>query len=345
MKKAVTKQSKPDYIDIDKDGDKKEPMKEAAKSVAKQHKTNSWEEEDVKRGRELEKKGHKGHAQALFDDAHDSYNWKGGNDGHESWFHKFKKKNPVTQLKAPTKKFKDFDQMDTWDAKSVAKQTAFQDLLKKYPDMPASDTTVSNYENMDPDVLYFAPPSQKFIDTQAAFKETYGDYDDGENLRDDVQWRANVSEKINDPNSKYYNDPRGQERVKQLDNRINAEDARLRAEATKANAARDKRALEQKAIADSTNAANAVKEKLYQEYLKSQGSATQQNKTMAYKKSCAYRQDGHGQSKGDQSATHTDYANYKGTDKGYHGKDGSSHGDQSATHIDYAHPIHKHMKR
>jgi hypothetical protein len=53
----------------------------------------------------------------------------------------------------------------------------------------------------------------------------------------------------------------------------------------------------------------------------------------------------HGQSKGDQSATHTDYANYKGTDKGYHGKDGSSHGDQSATHRDYAHPILKHMKR
>ena len=53
----------------------------------------------------------------------------------------------------------------------------------------------------------------------------------------------------------------------------------------------------------------------------------------------------HGFMKGDQSATHTDYSNYKGTDKGYHGKDGSSHGDQSATHKDYAHPIHKHMKR
>ena len=33
---------------------------------------NSWEEEDVKRGRKLEKEGKKGHAQALFDDAHDS---------------------------------------------------------------------------------------------------------------------------------------------------------------------------------------------------------------------------------------------------------------------------------
>ena len=36
----------------------------------------------------------------------------------------------------------------------------------------------------------------------------------------------------------------------------------------------------------------------------------------------------HGSMKGDQSATHSDYKNYKGTDKGYHGHDGSSHGDQ-----------------
>ena len=46
----------------------------------------------------------------------------------------------------------------------------------------------------------------------------------------------------------------------------------------------------------------------------------------------------HGQSKGDQSATHLDYANYKGTDKGYHGHTGASHGDQSATHLDYMGP-------
>ena len=62
----------------------------------------------------------------------------------------------------------------------------------------------------------------------------------------------------------------------------------------------------------------------------------------------------HGSMAGDQSATHSDYKNYKGTDKGYHGHDGSSHGDQgdprdymeehdgsmtgdqSATHSDYA---------
>jgi hypothetical protein len=39
--------------------------------------------------------------------------------------------------------------------------------------------------------------------------------------------------------------------------------------------------------------------------------------------------------KGDQSASRVDYANYKGTDKGYHGKTGSSHGDQSASKADY----------
>ena len=43
-------------------------------------KTNSWEEQDVKKGRREERKGHYGHAEALFDDAHGSYNW----DGHNS---------------------------------------------------------------------------------------------------------------------------------------------------------------------------------------------------------------------------------------------------------------------
>ena len=46
----------------------------------------------------------------------------------------------------------------------------------------------------------------------------------------------------------------------------------------------------------------------------------------------------HGAMKGDQSASHVDYANYKGTDKGYHGKTGASHGDQSASRaVSYTH--------
>jgi hypothetical protein len=45
--------------------------------------------------------------------------------------------------------------------------------------------------------------------------------------------------------------------------------------------------------------------------------------------------------KGDQSKTRKDYKNYKGTDKGYKGKDGSSHGDQSASKKDYGSPAKK----
>ena len=44
------------------------------------HSVNSWEEEDVKRGRKEEREGHKGYADALYDDAHGSYNY----DGHNS---------------------------------------------------------------------------------------------------------------------------------------------------------------------------------------------------------------------------------------------------------------------
>jgi len=42
---------------------------------SKHHMVNSWEEEDVKRGRQQMKEGHRGHAEALFDDAHGSYNY------------------------------------------------------------------------------------------------------------------------------------------------------------------------------------------------------------------------------------------------------------------------------
>ena len=44
------------------------------------HSVNSWEEEDVKKGRKEEREGHKGYADALYDDAHGSYNY----DGHNS---------------------------------------------------------------------------------------------------------------------------------------------------------------------------------------------------------------------------------------------------------------------
>tara|TARA_R100000742_G_C4264792_1_gene82743 strand:- start:86 stop:742 length:657 start_codon:yes stop_codon:yes gene_type:complete len=49
--------------------------KKPAKKTGPLKKTNSWEEHDVKMGRKQLKEGHKGHAQALFDDAHGSWNW------------------------------------------------------------------------------------------------------------------------------------------------------------------------------------------------------------------------------------------------------------------------------
>lgn len=46
---------------------------------SKHHMTNSWEEQDVRRGKKQMAEGHKGHAKALFDDAHGSYNYNGHN--------------------------------------------------------------------------------------------------------------------------------------------------------------------------------------------------------------------------------------------------------------------------
>ena len=281
------------------------------------HMVNSWEEEDVKRGRKFAAKGDMGHAEALFDDAHDSYNWKGGNYGHESmssqmrsFAKQFSAKNPITQMKTnqdgggdSSTEAADQLKRNQKDEGSVVKQTAFQNLIQKYPTMAASDTLPAN----DPrEELGWGTPYS--IDLNKAFDDTYGNTEGWEIEEGDIT------------------------------------DAEARAKAQE-----DKKKKEQ------ALKTQAVKDSLYKEHLKKMSeeegddlptfAPVPQNKTMAYKKSCAYRQDGHGQSKGDQSATHTDYAHYKGTDKGYHGKTGASHGDQSATHRDYAHPILKHMKR
>jgi hypothetical protein len=45
------------------------------------HMTNSWEEEDVKRGKKQMAEGNTGHAEALFDDAHGSYNYGAAKPG------------------------------------------------------------------------------------------------------------------------------------------------------------------------------------------------------------------------------------------------------------------------
>ena len=60
-------------------------MKNAVNPV--NHMVNSWEEEDVKRGKKLKKEGHYSHAEALFDDAHGSYNWHPGMHSHAEHNH------------------------------------------------------------------------------------------------------------------------------------------------------------------------------------------------------------------------------------------------------------------
>lgn len=44
MRHRQMKNAKPDYIDIDKDGDKEEPMKEAAKGKAQEFKNKKTKE-------------------------------------------------------------------------------------------------------------------------------------------------------------------------------------------------------------------------------------------------------------------------------------------------------------
>jgi len=68
-------------VDIEKGDAEGDPTdKNEGMSRHSHHMVNSWEEEDVKRGKKLKKEGHYSHAEALFDDAHGSYNW----DGHNS---------------------------------------------------------------------------------------------------------------------------------------------------------------------------------------------------------------------------------------------------------------------
>ena len=63
------------------------------------HETNSWEEEDVKMGRKQEKEGHFGHAQALFDDAHGSYNYSPNKMKYDSALEMGKEYGSATPMK------------------------------------------------------------------------------------------------------------------------------------------------------------------------------------------------------------------------------------------------------
>jgi len=71
------------------------------------HTPNSWEEKDAERGREEKRKGNKGYADALFDDAHGSYNY----DGHNSTG--AERKGPAQSYfnSAPSASYSQYDQI------------------------------------------------------------------------------------------------------------------------------------------------------------------------------------------------------------------------------------------
>ncbi|MCP4504243.1 MAG: hypothetical protein GY822_30345, partial [Deltaproteobacteria bacterium] len=187
---------------------------------------NSWEEEDVKRGRKLMAEGHKGHAEALFDDAHGSYNW----DGHNS---------------------------TGAEHHGMSRKSKRSDRLRGRAMKRSERSGVE-----------------------------MGDYD--------------------------YEDPK----VQKMLNKANELDERSNGMIQGAgNAA-------QEAMQEAVQAGAAMR---------AGGMLGGAIGRIQEKDGGPRRMTGHGQSKGDQSATHTDYAHYKGTDKGYHGHTGASHGDQSAT--------------
>ena len=194
-----------------------------ARHSHKHHMVNSWEEEDVKRGRKEMAEGHKGHAEALFDDAHGSYNW----DGHNS---------TGAEHHGMSRKSKRSDRLRERAMKRSERSGAERG---------------DEYDYEDPRVMKMLQKANK------------------------------------------------------LDQRSNS-----------------------KMMSEMGRAAGDF-------YRASVGWPQKEDWPQKGKGGGPRRMTGHGQSKGDQSATHTDYAHYKGTDKGYHGHTGASHGDQSATHRDY----------
>ncbi len=210
-----------------------------ARHSHKHHMVNSWEEEDVKRGRKLMAEGHKGHAEALFDDAHGSYNWDGHNSTGAEHHGMSRKSNRADRIR--------------------------KRALRRSERSGAERGDEYDYE--DPKVWKMLQKANKL--------------DERSNKR--LEGTHNMDEI-------------GQEMMQRV-------------------------GASMMAGYIPTNLAAGLKE-ASQEMLQEHGGGPR-------------RMTGHGQSKGDQSATHTDYAHYKGTDPHYHGHDGESHGDQSATHRDY----------
>lgn len=230
--KSIAKQSKPDYIDIDGDGDKKESMKKAAaESPAKKMNHSMAYKADYDKDMAEERIKIKDAKEDIYEDDKEK---RDSMATRKSFAMQFSEKSPMAR-------FKDFDQMDSYDAKKTAGES---------------------------------PANQKMFGSELLYKEN-----------------------------------------KSYENAVKAHD-------------------------DSTKAGyNPTYPKMSDHFHAIQPDKPKSKETM--KKSPAPK---HGAMKGDQSATRTDYANYKGTDKGYHGKDGSSHGDQSATKSDYRHRMTRNSK-
>ena len=117
------------------------------------HMVNSWEEEDVKRGRKLYHEGHKGHAEALFDDAHDSYNWHPGMDTHAEHHGMSRSSSPVkeNQEEYLKKQWQDKPKPMPLEAPQEFMQTAPKRLFQSYSEegnkgFPTKEYVQNKYE-------------------------------------------------------------------------------------------------------------------------------------------------------------------------------------------------------
>ncbi len=90
-------------------------------------KVNSWEEEDVKRGKKQMAEGHKGHAEALFDDAHGSWNWS---KSHHSTGAEPKMTGPLNQTQQSGFRAMTKEEIAKLKGEEVAKQGASEALAE-----------------------------------------------------------------------------------------------------------------------------------------------------------------------------------------------------------------------
>lgn len=213
----------------------------------------------------------------------------------------------------------DITEMDMDQAKMKAYKEAHPDKYKNAADSPAKQTgkgrSKKEQEKYD---LFIKNPAKPPSDNKKAYKKLtkatnkIGEGSDKKDVRQ-AKKMVKMEEKIDNSPAKMY------EGDMHSFDQMDSKNAMATAGESPINYFRQKINYDYK---KAENKSLPAKERLH--YL--ENARHDKDSSMAHK---------HGAMKGDQSASHIDYANYKGTDKGYHGKTGSSHGDQSATHRDY----------